>query len=46
MMQKLQAVLRLGRREAPGQTNLFNGELLDVKREAVYAELHQLGFIR
>jgi hypothetical protein len=46
MMQKLQAVLRLARRQDPRHTGLFNGQLLDQKREAVYVELHQHGLIR
>jgi hypothetical protein len=46
MMQRLQSFLRLGRPAAPGQTTVFDGELLDQNREAVYAQLHQLGLIR
>lgn len=45
-MQKLQEVLWLARRPVPRPTSLFNGQLLDEKREEVYVELHQLGFIR
>ncbi|MEC5180367.1 hypothetical protein [Arthrobacter sp. CG_A4] len=46
MMQKLRAVLRFGRRPAPRHTTLFNGQLLDQKREDVYVALHQFGLLR
>ena len=46
MKQKLQSLLRLGRQPAPRHTALFNGQLLDQKREDVYVVMHQMGLIR
>ncbi|MFY9636894.1 MAG: hypothetical protein WAL27_19440 [Cellulosimicrobium cellulans] len=46
MKQKLQSLLRLGRKPAPRHTTLFNGQLLDQKREDVYVVMHQMGLIR
>jgi hypothetical protein len=46
MKQKLQSLLRLGLQPAPRHTRLFNGQLLDQKREDVYVVMHQMGLIR
>ena len=46
MKQKLQSLLRLGSQPAPRHTALFNGQLLDQKREDVYVVMHQMGLIR
>ena len=46
MKQKLQSLLRLSLKPAPRHTTLFNGQLLDQKREDVYVVMHQLGLIR
>jgi hypothetical protein len=46
MKQKLQALLRLSLKPAPRHTTLFNGQLLDQKREDVYVVMHQMGLIR
>ena len=46
MKQKLQSLLRLSLQPAPRHTRLFNGQLLDQKREDVYVVMHQMGLIR
>jgi hypothetical protein len=46
MKRKLQSLLRLGLQPAPRHTTLFNGQLLDQKREDVYVVMHQMGLIR
>ena len=46
MKQKLQLLLRLALQPAPRHTTLFNGQLLDQKREDVYVVMHQMGLIR
>ena len=46
MKQKLQSLLRLSLKPAPRHTTLFNGQLLDQKREDVYVVMHQMGLIR
>ncbi|MGP4030632.1 hypothetical protein [Pseudarthrobacter sp. 1C304] len=46
MKQKLQHLLRLALRPAPRHTTLFNGQLLDQKREDSYVVMHQMGLIR
>ncbi len=46
MKQKLQYLLRLALQPAPRHTTLFNGQLLDQKREDVYVVMHQMGLIR
>lgn len=46
MMLKLKTVLRLRRRHDRRHTHTFDGQFLDQKREDVYVELHQLGFVR
>lgn len=46
MKQKLQRILRLSLKPAPSHTTLFNGQLLDQKREDVYVVMHQMGLIR
>lgn len=46
MMQRLQRILRLSLRQSARHTTLFNGQLLDQKREDVYAAMHQSGFLR
>ncbi|WP_224048048.1 hypothetical protein [Arthrobacter sp. NicSoilB4] len=46
MKQKLQSLLRLSLKPAPRHTTLFNGQLLDQKREDVYVVMHQMGIIR
>lgn len=46
MKQKLQRILRRGLKPAPRHTSLFNGQLLDQKREDVYVVMHQMGLIR
>ena len=46
MKQKLQSLLRLSSQPAPRHTALFNGQLLDQKREDVYVVMHQMGLIR
>ena len=46
MKQKLHRILRLGLQPAPRHTTLFNGQLLDQKREDVYVVMHQMGLIR
>ena len=46
MKQKLQRILRLSLKPAPRHTTLFNGQLLDQKREDVYVVMHQMGLIR
>ena len=46
MKQKLQRILRRALKPAPRHTTLFNGQLLDQKREDVYVVMHQMGLIR
>ena len=46
MMKTLRSVLRLGWRPALKDKTLFDGQLLDQKREDVYVVLHQMGVIR
>jgi hypothetical protein len=46
MKQKLQRILRQALKPAPRHTTLFNGQLLDQKREDVYVVMHQMGLIR
>ncbi|MCU1553509.1 MAG: hypothetical protein JWM13_995 [Arthrobacter sp.] len=46
MMQKLRAILFLGRKPAPRQRTPFNGPLLDQKREDVFVALHRMGNLR
>lgn len=46
MKQKLQGILRRALKPAPRHTTLFNGQLLDQKREDVYVVMHQMGLIR
>ncbi|MDR7081992.1 hypothetical protein J2X01_001277 [Arthrobacter ginsengisoli] len=46
MKQRLQTVLRQLLKPAPRHTTLFNGQLLDQKREDVYVVMHQNGLIR
>ena len=46
MKQKLQSLLRLSLKPAPRHTTLFNGQLLDQKRDDVYVVMHQMGLIR
>jgi len=46
MKQKLQSLVRLSLKPAPRHTTLFNGQLLDQKREDVYVVMHQMGLIR
>lgn len=46
MKQKLQHLLRLALQPAPRHTTLFNGQLLDQKREDIYVVMHQMGLIR
>jgi hypothetical protein len=46
MMKRLRRVLRLGWQPALKDKTLFNGQLLDQKREDVYVVLHQMGVIR
>ncbi|MBT2597307.1 hypothetical protein [Arthrobacter sp. ISL-72] len=46
MMKRLRSVLRLGRQPAVKDTTLFDGQLLDQKREDAYAALHGMGIIR
>jgi hypothetical protein len=46
MRQKLRALLFFGRKRAPRQTTLFNGALLDQKREDVFVALHRMGNLR
>lgn len=46
MMKRLRSVLRLGWRPALKDKTLFDGQLLDQKREDVYVVLHQMGVIR
>ncbi|MET4095283.1 hypothetical protein [Arthrobacter sp. UYCu712] len=46
MMQKLQGLLSFSRKPAPRQTTLFNGPLLDQKREDVFVALHRMGNLR
>ena len=46
MKQKLQRILRRALKPAPRHTTLFNGQLLDQKREDVYVVMHQTGLIR
>lgn len=46
MKQKLRRILRRDLKPAPRHTTLFNGQLLDQKREDVYVVMHQLGPIR
>ncbi|WP_200890964.1 hypothetical protein [Arthrobacter sp. SPG23] len=43
MMERLRRVLRLGWQPALKDQTLFNGQLLDQKREDVYVVLHQMG---
>lgn len=46
MKRKLQRILRRALKPAPRHTTLFNGQLLDQKREDVYVVMHQMGLIR
>lgn len=46
MMKRLRSVLRLGWQPALKDKTLFDGQLLDQKREDVYVVLHQMGVIR
>ncbi|MET3919402.1 hypothetical protein [Arthrobacter sp. UYEF20] len=46
MWQKLQALLFFSRKPAPRQTTLFNGSLLDQKREDVFVAMHRMGNLR
>ena len=46
MMQRLQRILHLSLRQSARHTTLFNGQLLDQRREDVYAAMHQTGFLR
>lgn len=46
MKQKLRSLLRVALKPAPRHTALFNGQLLDQKREDVYVVMHQMGLIR
>lgn len=46
MKQKLRRILRRALKPAPRHTALFNGQLLDQKREDVYVVMHQMGLIR
>jgi hypothetical protein len=46
MRQKLRALLFFCRKRAPRQTTLFNGPLLDQKREDVFVALHRMGNLR
>ncbi|HEX9087414.1 MAG TPA: hypothetical protein VF867_07820 [Arthrobacter sp.] len=46
MSQKLRGLLRLYLQPAPRHTALFNGQLLDQKREDVYVVMYQIGLIR
>lgn len=46
MMKRLRNVLRLGWQPALKDKTMFNGQLLDQKREDVYVVLHQMGVIR
>lgn len=46
MKKKLQSLLRLCLKPVPRHTTLFNGQLLDQKREDVYVVMHQMGLIR
>ncbi|MCB5294154.1 hypothetical protein BJQ90_03617 [Arthrobacter sp. SO3] len=44
MKQKLHRLLRL--QSAPRHTTLFNGQLLDQKREDVHLVMYRIGLIR
>jgi hypothetical protein len=46
MMKLLRRVLRLGWQPALKDKVLFDGQLLDQKREDVYVVLHQMGVMR
>lgn len=46
MMKLLRSVLRLGWQPALKDKVLFDGQLLDQKREDVYVVLHQMGVMR
>jgi hypothetical protein len=46
MMKRIRSVLRLGWQPALKDRTLFDGQLLDQKREDVYVVLHQMGVIR
>lgn len=46
MTKLLRSILRLGWQPALKDKTLFNGQLLDQKREDVYVVLHQMGVIR
>ncbi|MET1064730.1 MAG: hypothetical protein ABWX85_07140 [Arthrobacter sp.] len=46
MKRKLRSLLRLSLKPAPRHTTLFNGQLLDQKREDAYVVMHQMGLIR
>ncbi|QCP00476.1 hypothetical protein FCN77_25675 [Arthrobacter sp. 24S4-2] len=46
MMKLLRSVLRLGWQPALKEKVLFDGQLLDQKREDVYVVLHQMGVMR
>ncbi|MDN4643292.1 hypothetical protein [Arthrobacter sp. PsM3] len=46
MKQTLHRLLRRCLQPAPRRTTLFNGQLLDQKREDVYLAMHRIGLIR
>jgi hypothetical protein len=46
MMKLLRSVLRLGWQPALKDKVLFDGQLLDQKREDVYVVMHQMGVMR
>lgn len=46
MMKRLRSILRLGWQPALKDKTLFDGQLLDQKREDVYVVMHQMGVIR
>ncbi|HEX9087427.1 MAG TPA: hypothetical protein VF867_07885 [Arthrobacter sp.] len=46
MKQKLHRLLRRCLQPAPRRTTLFDGQLLDRKREDVFLVMHRIGLIR